>query len=192
MITGHTPPFDSVDQRPRHPCANLPGLQRVVHTQHHNTYLHAGPRPGVGWPVDHKAEDTFELPPTQSGLPELQARERAQSAAAKITAKVEGANWHLDVLSPAPDAPLKRYEWTEDRVVTIAPKLNVLDHPELLCPPTPAIFDAAEEYRAEYTSGGGVVLVLLKTSIDKTTIATFNNHADAVTAAKALNELKGY
>ncbi len=69
---------------------------------------------------------------------------------------------------------------------------NEPESPQSAAPLTPAIFEAAEEYRAEYTSGGGVVLVLSKTQQQKTTIAYFDTYVDAQTAAKALNELKGY
>lgn len=46
------------------------------------------------------------------------------------------------------------------------------------------------EYRAEFLPTGGVALMRVSTT--KINIANFNNFADAQTAAKALNELKGY
>ena len=64
--------------------------------------------------------------------------------------------------------------------------------------PGNTVVDERPQYRAEYMPDGGVNLVLITPLVTytrtetKTTIASFNNYEDAHTAAKALNELKGY
>jgi len=87
-----------------------------------STYLHAGA--GTGWPHDHKAEDTFDLPPE----------------------------------------------------------------------PTMPHVKTDEEYFPKFNGHGGAELCIrtVTTTAAYKRIATFDTYADAETAAKALNEHKGY
>lgn len=99
----------------------------VAGTGRHDTYLHAGA--GKGWPHDHKAEDTFDVP-------------------------------------------------------TIA--IDTQDFNRLVGGPKPPVEE--RDYQAEFGPDGSARLVLVTATI----IATFETFADAQTAAKALNEHKGY
>jgi hypothetical protein len=61
VITGHVWPFDTVDAKQGEQVIGYPdNMANFVPGKGPSTYLHAGA--GVGWPHDHKAEDTFELP----------------------------------------------------------------------------------------------------------------------------------
>lgn len=153
-----------------------------------STYLHAVA--GKGWPYDHKAEDTFEVPPLPADV---------QAKAGPPAALLSDAYWeaHYEnekkpkVSQEAPTLP-KRHEWSEDRIYNISPTLNVTDHPELLISPGYAHTDNtpdSPQYSAAYTGSGKVILVL---STPDKTIGYFDTFADAHLAAEALNNHSGY
>lgn len=64
------------------------------------------------------------------------------------------------------------------------------------CPPhtwvAPASAPTEREYLARFSPSGGAELVIKTTDTKYTVIANFDTHADAVIAAEALNNHKGY
>jgi hypothetical protein len=135
----------------------------------YTTYLHAGA--GEGWPADHKAEDTFDLP-CDAMKHCLDTFTRTKPSDATLS----------DIIGPyrqpaaAADNTFQSYANACNNYRPGNP--NMLKKPE---PPE-------DEYIAEFGPDGSARLVVATTRI----IANFNNFADAQTAAKALNELKGY
>jgi hypothetical protein len=114
-----------------------------------------------GYPQDHSAEDTFDIPPFPV-------------EPVKINAAIEGNTW-----PEASDAS----ELSEDKEADAAFLSNLTD-----------TLEVTQEYSAEFTTRGGVQLILTTTSKTHTVrpIASFDTFADAQLAAEALNNHNGF
>ena len=87
------------------------------------------------------------------------------------------------------------HDHTSEDTFDLPPLATILHEAHKLSNPVQVAIDHAlmvggsPEYKAEYTANGGAVLVLYTPA---KIIARFDTFADATTAARALNETKGY